>query len=134
METHNKAVDSEPRQDRVQSQTGSKLRGADRFGMLLTSLPKWTAVAIIAWQAGISIEALASRNALPSLLITRFGREASYWEVVCWVAGMLGILVGLYNWRLLRRQSALDTARLDAIERRLNPVPDSPAISPPEKN
>lgn len=111
-----------------------ELRKADRLGMLITSLPKWSAIAVIAWQAGISIEALASKNALASLLLTRFGRETSCWEMVCWVAGILGILFGLHTGRLLRRQSALDTARLLALERRLNLVPDSQAMGAAEKS
>jgi hypothetical protein len=129
METRDKSGDSERRQDRAQSNIELELRKADRLGLFLTSLPKWTAIAIIAWQFAISIEALASKSSVPSLLITRFGREASYWEVVCWVAGLFGILFGLYNRRLLRRQLALDTARLNAIERRLNLVSDSTAMS-----
>ena len=132
MDNRSRPVDSERQQVRVPSNTELKLRRADRVGAFITALPKWAAIAIIAWQAGISVEALASRNALPSLLIMRFGRQASYWEVVCWAAGILGIFFGLYNRRLLRRQSAMDTARLAAIERRLNLVPDSPSIRPAE--
>lgn len=134
MDPQSSTVDSEQRQDRVPSNTAMELRKADRIGMFLTSLPKWAAIAIIAWQAGISIEALASRNALPSLLIMRFGRQASYWEVVCWIAGILGVFFGLYSRRLLRRQSALDRTRLSALERRLNLVPDSPSMMPAEKS
>jgi hypothetical protein len=134
MDTQGTPADSERQQVRVPSNTELKLRKADRVGIFITSLPKWVAIAIIAWQAGISIEALASRNALPSLLIMRFGRQTSYWEVVCWAAGILGIFVGLYSRRLLRRQLALDTARLAAIERRLNLIPDSPSMRPAEKS
>jgi len=134
MDTQSRPVDPERQQVRVPSNTELELRKADRVGIFITSLPKWAAIAIIAWQAGISIEALASRSALPSLLITRFGRQASYWEVVCWAAGILGIFFGLYSRRLLRRQSALDTARLGAIERRLNLIPDSPSMRPAEKS
>jgi hypothetical protein len=134
MDTQSRPVDSERQQVRVPSNTELELWKADRVGIFITSLPKWVAIAVIAWQAGISIEALASRSALPSLLIMRFGRQASYWEVVCWVAGILGVFFGLYSWRLLRRQSALDTARLGAIERRLNLIPDSPSMRPAEKS
>ena len=126
----NGSVDRERGQENLQSVNGDSLRKADRVGLLVTSLPKWVAVSVIAWQAGISLEALASKNALASLLIERFGRETSYWEVICWVAGILGILFGLHSRRLLRRQSALDSARLNALEQRLNLVPHSATIRP----
>jgi hypothetical protein len=44
------------------------MRWADRLGTLLVSLPKWTACAVIAWQIRLSIEVLAGKNAMPSLL------------------------------------------------------------------
>jgi hypothetical protein len=114
-------ANSSQAQNGLRPDATTALRNADRLGLFVTSLPKWIAVAVIAWQAGISIEALSSRSALPSLLLARFGRQSSYWEVVCWVAGSLGILFGLYSRRVLRRQAALESARLDALERRLNP-------------
>ncbi len=114
--------------------TESALCRADRLGRFITSLPKWTAVAVIVWQAGISIGALADRSAVPSLLIARFWRQASYWEVVCWIAAIVGILFGLYCHRLLRRQSALDTARLKALEQRLNLLPETAGTRPTAKH
>ncbi len=112
-----------------------ELAKADRLGTLITSLPKWMTLAVVAWQAGISIRALADRSALASLLITRFGRETSYWEIVCWVAGILGLFAGLYNWRLLKRQSTMDTARLRALERRFGLVAEPvPTASGPDKS
>jgi len=128
----NQRTQTPPVESQEQRNTGieSGLREAYRRGSFFSSLPKWAAVAIIAWQAGISIRALASKDSLPSLLLTRFGRQASYWEVVCWVAGILGILFGLYSWRLLRRQAGMDTARLFALEKRLNLVPAQTAKSP----
>ncbi len=117
----------EPEHEIVRTHPERELAKADRLGILITSLPKWVTLAVVAWQAGISIRALADRSALASLLITRFGRETSYWEIVCWVAGILGLFAGLYNWRLLKRQSTMDTARLRTLERRLGlvdePVP-----------
>jgi hypothetical protein len=95
-----------------------RLRRSGNTGSLITSIPKWAAYAIIAWQAAISIEAMTGKTGLASLL-ERFGRQASYWEVVCWVAGLLGILFGLYSRHLLRKHVARDAARLDALERRL---------------
>lgn len=87
-----------------------KLKRADRLGEFVTSLPKWTAYAVIAWQARLSIEVLAGKGAMASLL-TRFGRETSVWELVCWVAAVLGILFGLYNRYLLQRYRNIDSAR-----------------------
>ena len=95
-----------------------RLRRSSNAGALITSIPKWAAYAIIAWQATISIEAMTGKRGIASLL-ERFGREASYWEVVCWIAGLLGILFGLYSRHLLRKHIAHDTVRLDALERRL---------------
>ena len=97
------------------------LKRADRVGAFLTSLPKWTAYAIIAWQARLSIEALAGKNAVASLLI-RFGRETSYWELACWAAGLLGILYGGYSHHLLRRQMTADMLKIGTIEKRLKTI------------
>jgi hypothetical protein len=96
-----------------------EMKKADRLGAFFTSLPKWAAFAVIAWQIRLSIEALAGKNAFPSLL-TRFWRQASAWEVVCWGAGMLGLLLGFYSRHLLNRQIARDLTRLDSIEKRLD--------------
>ena len=81
----------------------ARIRRADRLGVFVTSLPKWTALAVIAWQARLSIDTLTGKDGLASLL-TRFGRETSYWEIVCWLAGLAGILFGLYSRRLLRKE------------------------------
>ncbi len=95
------------------------IRKADRLGAFLISLPRWIAYAVIAWQMRLSIEALAGQYAFPSLL-TRFWRQASAWEVVCWIAGMLGLLLGLYSRHLLKRHVIRDLSRLDALEQRLD--------------
>jgi len=79
---------------------------ADRLGAFAALLTRWTAYTIIAWQARLSIEALAGKGAMASLL-TRFGRETSSWELTCWVAGILGLLYGLYNRYLLHRYQKL---------------------------
>jgi len=89
---------------------------ADRLGALLVSLPKWAAYAVIAWQIRLSIETLAGEYAFSSLL-TRFWRQASIWEVVCWTAGMLGLLLGAYARHLLNRQAAKDLSHMDSLER-----------------
>jgi hypothetical protein len=94
------------------------LQGADRKGALIVALPKWTAVAIIVWQAGLSIDALTGENAIPSLLL-RFGRETSYWELVCWTAGLMGILFGAYSHHLLRRQKSQVILSQRLLENRL---------------
>ncbi len=111
----------------------------NRATALITSIPKWAAYVIIAWQATLSIEAMTGKNGLASL-IERFGRQASYWEVVCWVAGLLGVLSGLYSRQLLRKHLARDASRLDALERLLtaalakNPGPlQSASHSTPEQ-
>ncbi len=98
------------------------IRRANYRGKLVTSIPKWIALAIIAWQVRLSVDAMAGKNGIASLLV-RFGREASYWEVVCWAGGILGVLYGLYSSHLLRRYMAHDASRLNAIERRLNLIP-----------
>ncbi len=95
------------------------LQKADRLGAFFISLPRWVAYAVIAWQIRLSIEALVGQYAFPSLL-TRFWRQASAWEVVCWAAGMFGLFLGLYSRRLLKRQVARDLSRLDAMEQRLD--------------
>ncbi len=102
-----------------------QIRTSFQSGIAVTLVPKWAAYAVIAWQARLSIEAMTGKRGIASLL-ERFGREASYWEVVCWVAGILGILFGMYSRHLLRRHLAHDLLRLDAIERRLGLVDDSP--------
>jgi hypothetical protein len=78
-----------------------KLERADRLGILLTSAPKWIALAVIAWQVGLSIQALSGES---GALLMRFDRETSAWEIVSWAAGLAGILFGLYNRILLRRR------------------------------
>jgi hypothetical protein len=87
----------------------ARFEKAGRLGTLITSLPKWTAYAIIAWQARLSIEAFAGKGA-PASLLTRFARETSSWELACWIAGILGIIFGLYNRYLLRRYRTLQTS------------------------
>jgi hypothetical protein len=111
--------------------SSDKIRKADRKGAILVSLPKWIAWAVIAWQIRLSIETLAGENAFPSLL-TRFWRQASIWEVVCWSAGLLGLMLGLYCRHLLHRQVTRDLSRLNAIEKRLEAltyVPGKPAAA-----
>ncbi len=132
METDKTRTSPAETQEGEEARVESELREAYRRGTFFSSLPKWTAVAIIAWQAGISVRALASRDSLPSLLLARFGRQASYWEIVCWIAGLLGILFGLYSWRLLLRQAGMDTARLSTLEKRLNLVAP-PSVKSPEQ-
>ncbi len=95
----------------------NRMRTADRRGLLVTSIPKWVAWAIIAWQVRLSIEALAGKNGLASFLI-RFGRETSFWELGCWIAGLLGILFGLYNHHLLRIQITKGTTGDTVLEHR----------------
>ena len=53
----------------------ARIQQADRKGIILISLPKWIAWAIIAWQIRLSIEALTGKYAFPSLL-TRSWRQA----------------------------------------------------------
>jgi hypothetical protein len=77
---------------------------AARFGAFLTTIPKWAAYAIIAWQIRLSIEALSGKNAGAALL-TRFERQTTSWELICWVAGVGGVVYGLYNRILLRRSN-----------------------------
>lgn len=116
--------DSKIQQDIAAPEISAAIRKADRLGAFFVSLPKWTAVAVIAWQIRLSIEALAGKYAFPSLL-TRFWRQASAWEVACWIAGMLGLLLGIYSRHLLNRQAARDLSQLDLIERRLDDLTGS---------
>ena len=106
-------------QNSAQLEFSAGVQKADRLGAFLISLPKWVAYAVIAWQVRLSIEALVGQYAFPSLLI-RFWRQASAWEVVCWIAGMLGLLLGFYSRHLLNRQIARDLSHMDAIEKRLD--------------
>jgi hypothetical protein len=62
-------ANSSQAQNGLRPDATTALRNADRLGLFVTSLPKWIAVAVIAWQAGISIEALSSRSALSSACI-----------------------------------------------------------------
>ena len=101
-----------------------RIRNADRFGNLLTSIPKWAAFAVIAWQATLSIVALSARDSLASFL-TRFGRETSVWELICWLAGLLGVLYGLYSGHLLRSQITSGLRRLESLERRMATLPSA---------
>ena len=80
-----------------------KIQSADRLGAFLTSAPKWIALAVVVWQARLSIEALAGKGALASLLV-RFDRQTTSWELVCWAAGFSGVLCGLYSRMVLRSQ------------------------------
>jgi hypothetical protein len=96
-----------------------RIRKAEQWGELLTSLPKWVALAIIAWQAALSIQALAGQGSFASFLM-RFGRETSLWELVCWAAGLAGILLALYTGHLLRRQTTWESARIETLEKRLD--------------
>jgi hypothetical protein len=95
---------------------GSKLRKAEQKGALITSLPKWTAIAIIVWQAAISIRGLS--GAMPSLLL-RIGRETTAWELVCWMAAILGLLFGAYSYHLFRRQKSQILLSYRLLENRL---------------
>jgi hypothetical protein len=111
--------DTKAEQDRDSLDFSAGIQKADRLGTLLVSLPKWTACAVIAWQIRLSIEVLVGKYAFPSLL-TRFWRQASVWEVVCWTAGMLGLLLGFYSRHLLNRQVTQALMRMDSLERRLD--------------
>ena len=59
-----------------------RVRSADRMGTLITTVPKWMALAVVAWQARLSIEALSGKSALSSLVM-RFDRQTTTWELVC---------------------------------------------------
>lgn len=121
--------DSEISQDKAALDMLTEIQKADRKGALLVSLPKWAAWAIIAWQIRLSIEALAGKYAFPSLL-TRFWRQASIWEVVCWGAGMLGLIFGLHSRYLLHRQVAKDLSRMNSIEKRLDALATASGTRP----
>jgi|WetSurMetagenome_2_1015567.scaffolds.fasta_scaffold820451_2 hypothetical protein len=110
--------DPENRQEETALDFSNGIKKAERMGFLLVSLPKWIAWAVIAWQIRLSIEALVGEHAFPSLL-ARTWRQASIWEVVCWSAGMLALVFGLYSRHLLHRQVAQDFSRLNYIEKRL---------------
>lgn len=99
--------------------SSSAIRKTDRMGAFFIALPKWVAFAVIAWQIRLSIEALTGQYAFPSLLI-RFWRQASVWEVVCWLAALFGLMFGFYSRHLLHRQIARDLSRLDALEQRID--------------
>jgi len=105
-----------------------EIRKADRMGAFFVALPKWAALAVIAWQIRLSIEALTGRYAFPSLL-TRFWRQASVWEVVCWLAALFGLIFGFYSRHLLHRQVAKDLSRLDALEQRVESLAGSEAAA-----
>jgi hypothetical protein len=90
-----------PPRDGSPDEAEVKLRWADRLGAFLTSTPKWIALAVVAWQARLSIEALAGKNGLASFL-ARFNQQTTTWELVCWLAAVAGIVYGLYSRFLLR--------------------------------
>jgi hypothetical protein len=95
----------------------SRLEKAEQKGAFITALPKWAAVAIIVWQAAISIRGLS--GAMPSLLL-RVGRETTVWELVCWIAAVLGLFFGAYNHHLLRRQKSQIMLSYRLLENRLS--------------
>ena len=124
-------TDSEIRRENAPPDPLANILKADRKGAILVSLPKWIAWAVIAWQIRLSVETLAGENAFPSLL-TRFWRQASVWEVVCWGTGLLGLILGLYCRYLLHRQVAQDLSRMNSIEKRLEtltPVSGRPSTA-----
>ncbi len=104
-----------------------KIRRADRMGVLAVSLPKWIALAIIAWQIRLTVEALVGKYAFPSL-VTRVWRQASVWEVVCWGTGLLGVVFGLFSRRLFKKQLAQDWIRIKSIEKRLDALASDATI------
>jgi hypothetical protein len=111
-----------------------KMLHADRLGAFITMLPKWAALAVIAWQASLSVVALAGENAIPTLL-QRFGRETSYWELVCWAAGMLGIIFGAYSHHVLRRQKSQVISSQRFLEARLAAITNAgPRIDKASEN
>jgi hypothetical protein len=105
------------------------IRRTDRMGAFFIALPKWVAFAVIAWQIRLSVEALTGKYAFPSLL-TRFWRQASVWEVVCWMAAVLGMMFGFYSRHLLHRQVARDLSRLDGLEQRIDNLSVSGTVAP----
>jgi|WetSurSiteA1Bulk_404760.scaffolds.fasta_scaffold78803_2 hypothetical protein len=103
-------------QDKSPDDLAVRLQRAEQKGAIITALPKWAALAIITWQAAISIRGLS--GAMPSLLL-RIGRETSIWELVCWLAGVLGILYGAYSHHLMRRQKSQILSSYQLLENRL---------------
>ena len=79
-----------------------RVRSADRMGTMITTVPKWIALAVVAWQARLSIEALSGRSGLASLAM-RFDRQTTLWELVCWAAGAVGLVCGIYSRMVLGR-------------------------------
>ena len=111
--------DSEIKKEDAADDLSSRILEADRKGTFLVSLPKWIAWVIIAWQVRLSIEALTGKYAFPSLL-TRFWRQASIWEVVCWGVCMFGLMFGFHSRYLLHKQVTRDLSRMNSIEKRLD--------------
>jgi hypothetical protein len=112
------------------SNEAARRQNARNRASFLISIPKWAAYAVIAWQVRLSIEAMTGANATPSLLM-RIGREVSYWEIVCWLAGALGVLAGLYSRHLLRRQVDKDALNTAILEKRLMAAGSSPIAHRP---
>jgi hypothetical protein len=108
--------DSLAREGKTPDDLAAKLQKAEQKGDFIAALPKWMAVAIIAWQAAISIRGLS--GAMPSLLL-RVGRETTVWELVCWTAGVLGLSFGFYSHHLLRRQKSQVMSSYRLLENRL---------------
>ncbi len=111
--------DSEIQKEDTAPDLSTRIPEADRKGAILVSLPKWIAWTIIAWQIRLSIEALTGQYAFPSLL-TRFWRQASIWEVVCWGVCVLGLMFGFHSRYLLHKQVTRDLSRMNSIEKRLD--------------
>jgi len=105
------------KEDKTPDDLALKLQKAGQKGALIVALPKWAALAIIVWQAAISIRGLS--GAMPSLLL-RVGRETTAWELVCWLAGVLGLLYGIYSHHLLRRQKSQIKLSYRLLENRLS--------------
>jgi hypothetical protein len=120
--------DSKARKNEPGATSSDEIRRADRMGAFFIALPKWAAFAVIAWQIRLSIEALTGKYAFPSLLV-RFWRQASVWEVVCWLAAVFGLIFGFYSRHLLHRQVARDLSRLDALERRIDGLTVSETVT-----
>jgi hypothetical protein len=117
MQQNDKISNASPTQEgKIPDDLALQLQKAEQKGALITALPKWTVLAIIIWQAGISIRGLS--GAMPSLLL-RVGREATAWELICWLAGTLGILFGAYSYNLLRRQKSQINLSCQLLENRL---------------
>jgi len=123
MHQNNKfASDSPPHEIRTPDHLAARLQKAEQKGALLAALPKWAALAVIVWQAAISIRGLS--GAMPSLLL-RVGRETTVWELVCWIAGVLGLLFGAYSHHLLRRQKSQIMLSYRLLENRLSFLSDT---------